>query len=61
LFERLEACLTRDETALRYADIAGEPGLTEAAVKMAMQRLRTRYRVLLREETAKTVASPDTV
>jgi RNA polymerase sigma-70 factor (ECF subfamily) len=61
LFERLEACLTRDETALRYADIAGELGLTEAAVKMAMQRLRARYRVLLREEIAKTVGSPDAV
>lgn len=61
LFERLEACLSRDETAWRYADIAHELGLTEAAVKMAMQRLRARYRSLLREEIAKTVASPEDV
>jgi RNA polymerase sigma factor (sigma-70 family) len=61
LFERLDACLTRDETALRYADIAAELGLTEAALKMAMQRLRARYRVILREEIAKTVASPEDV
>ena len=61
LFERLEACLTKDETALRYAGVAAELGLTEAAVRMAMQRLRSRYRALLREEIAKTVVSPDDV
>jgi RNA polymerase sigma factor (sigma-70 family) len=61
LFERLDACLTRDDTALRYAEIAPELGLTEAAVKMAMQRLRGRYRTLLREEIAKTVAAPEEV
>jgi RNA polymerase sigma-70 factor (ECF subfamily) len=59
LFECLEACLARDESALRYAEIAAELGLTEAAVKMAMQRLRARYRVILREEIGKTVASPE--
>jgi RNA polymerase sigma-70 factor (ECF subfamily) len=61
LFERLETCLAGDAAAGPYADIAGELGLTEAAVKMAMHRLRARYRVLLREEIAKTVASPDDV
>jgi RNA polymerase sigma factor (sigma-70 family) len=61
LFECLEACLTRDETALSYADIAGQLNLTEAAVKMAMQRLRARYRAILHEEIAKTVASSDDI
>lgn len=61
LFGRLEACLSRDPTAAPYAEIATELGLTEAAVKMAMQRFRARYRVLLREEIAKTVASDDEV
>jgi RNA polymerase sigma-70 factor (ECF subfamily) len=61
LFERLEPCLAGDEAAGRYADIAAELGLTEAAVKMAMHRLRARYRVLLREEIARTVAAPDDV
>lgn len=61
LFERLEPCLNRDETAALYVDIARELGLTEAAVKMAMQRLRARYRALLREEIARTVASPEDV
>jgi RNA polymerase sigma factor (sigma-70 family) len=61
LFERLEACLTEDDIAGRYADVAADLGLTEAAVQMAMQRLRARYRALLREEIARTVASPDDV
>lgn len=61
LFERLEACLTRDETALSYTKIAGELNLTEAAVKMAMQRLRARYRMILREEIARTVVSTDDI
>lgn len=61
LFERLEACLYRDASALPYAGIAAELGLTEAAIKMAMQRLRHRYRAVLREEIAKTVTSPEEV
>lgn len=61
LCERLEACLSRDETALPYADIAAELSLSEGAVKMAMQRLRGRYRALLREEIARTVATPEEV
>jgi RNA polymerase sigma factor (sigma-70 family) len=61
LFERLEACVAQDETALRYSEIAEEVGLTEPAVKMAMQRMRARYRAILREEIAKTVVSPDDV
>jgi RNA polymerase sigma factor (sigma-70 family) len=61
LFESLEACLTREDTALRYAEIGLEHGLSEAAVKMAMQRLRKRYRILLREEIARTVGSPEQV
>ena len=61
LFEHLESRLSRGEAAGRYSDVARELGLTEAAVKMAMQRLRARYRAILREEIAKTVASPSDV
>jgi RNA polymerase sigma-70 factor (ECF subfamily) len=55
LFEHLRSCLAK-EAAQPYAAIAAELDLTEAAVKMAVQRLRSRYRVLLREEIARTVA-----
>ena len=61
LFEHLESCLTRDVTALSYSEIAARLNVTEAAVKMAMQRVRARYQSLLREEIGKTVASPDQV
>jgi RNA polymerase sigma-70 factor (ECF subfamily) len=40
------------------ADIAREFGMTENAVKQAFHRLRQRYRQLLREEVAHTVATP---
>ena len=61
LFEHLEPCLVRDESARPYAEIARRLNLTEAAVKMGVQRLRARYREILREEIGKTVASPDEV
>lgn len=60
-FTYLRACLTKDDAALPYAEIGARLGLTEPAVKMAVQRLRARYRELLRDEIAKTVASPDDI
>ena len=61
LFEQLEGCLARDPTALPYVEIGARLNLSEAAVKMAVQRLRARYQAILREEIAKTVASPEDV
>ena len=43
------------------AEIARELGMTENAVKQAFHRLRERYRLLLREEIAHTVAVPGEV
>lgn len=61
LFELLQACLAKDESALSYAEIAVQLNLTEAAVKMAVQRLRARYREILREQIADTVSSPEEI
>ena len=61
LFDHLRPCLVKDESALPYAEIGQRLGLTEAAVKMGVQRLRNRYRELLREEIGRTVTSPDEV
>ena len=61
LFEYLQSCLVREESALPYADIAARLNLTEAAVKMAVHRLRARYREILRAEIAHTVSSADEV
>jgi RNA polymerase sigma-70 factor (ECF subfamily) len=61
LFEYLRGCLARDESALPYGEIAARLNLTEAAVKMAVQRLRARYREILRAEIAHTVSSAEEV
>jgi len=61
LFEFLRGCLAKDESALPYAEIAARLNLTEAAVKMAVQRLRVRYREILRAEIGDTVASSEEI
>jgi RNA polymerase sigma factor (sigma-70 family) len=58
LFEHLQGCLTGDREALPYAEIADRLDMTEGAIKVAVLRLRGRYRALLREEIAETVADP---
>jgi hypothetical protein len=50
-----------DQSTLSYATAAAQLGLTEGAVKVAVHRLRGRYRELLRAEIAKTVATPGEV
>jgi RNA polymerase sigma-70 factor (ECF subfamily) len=61
LFESLRGCVARDESALPYAEIASTLNLTEAAVKMAVQRLRARYREILRDQIAETVSTPEEI
>jgi RNA polymerase sigma-70 factor (ECF subfamily) len=61
LFEYLQSCLAREESALPYAAIGARLNLTEPAVKMAVQRLRARYRDVLRSEIAQTVSAPEEV
>jgi len=61
LIELLQGCLARDESALPYAEIAARLNLTAAAVKMAVQRLRARYREILREQIANTVSAPEEI
>jgi DNA-directed RNA polymerase specialized sigma24 family protein len=61
LFEYVQNCLARDESALPYAAIAARLKLTEPAVKMAVHRLRARYREILRAEIAHTVSAPDEI
>lgn len=61
LFEHLEGWLARDEAASPHAEIATRLGITVPAVKMAVRRLRSRYRELLREEIGQTVAAPEDI
>jgi len=58
LFDQLQKLLTDESDRPSQAEIAGELGMTENAVKQAFHRLRQRYRELLREEIAHTVMLP---
>jgi DNA-directed RNA polymerase specialized sigma24 family protein len=57
-FELLKPLLAADSNAPPYAQVAKQLGTSEGAVKVAVHRLRRRYRELLREEVAQTVADP---
>jgi RNA polymerase sigma-70 factor (ECF subfamily) len=57
LFEQLKPTLTEASRSISYAEIATRLGSSEGAVKVAVHRLRQRYRELLRAEIAETVAS----
>jgi RNA polymerase sigma-70 factor (ECF subfamily) len=57
-FEELKVILMGEKPSLSYADLAAKLNSTEAALKMALQRLRRRYGELLREEIVQTVADP---
>jgi RNA polymerase sigma factor (sigma-70 family) len=56
LFDRLKEFLVGEPGLRTQAEIATELGMTENAVKQAFHRFRQRYRLLLREEIAHTVA-----
>jgi RNA polymerase sigma-70 factor (ECF subfamily) len=58
LIDQLRPVVFGEAGARSYREIAEEVGTSESAVKMAAHRLRNRYRELLREEIARTVADP---
>ena len=61
LFDALKSSLTVNRSTVAYPDLAAKLGLAEGAVRVAVHRLRKRYRQLLRAEVAHTVSSPDEV
>lgn len=58
LYEQLKACLSGARDSAPYAELAVRLKLTEGAIKVAVHRLRQRYRELLRDEIAQTVSAP---
>lgn len=56
-FEKLKVCLL-GQAEVPYAELAREMGATEGGLKVAIHRLRKRYRVLFLREIAETVADP---
>ena len=61
LFNALRATLAGASDAAPYAELARQLDMTEGAVKVAVHRLRQRYRGLLRDTIADTVSGPDEV
>ena len=61
LFDHLKELLSDEPGHRSQAEIAAGLGMTENAVKQAFHRLRQRYRELLRDEIAQTVAVPGDV
>jgi hypothetical protein len=55
-FDRLKPWLAGDATSLSQAEAARQLGLSEGAVKVAIHRLRKRFRALIRAEIAQTLA-----
>jgi RNA polymerase sigma-70 factor (ECF subfamily) len=61
LFEQLKPFLAGDGPAFRYAEAAEALRMSTGAVKVAVHRLRGRYRELVHEEIEKTVDDPSLV
>lgn len=58
LFERAKGYLMVGEAVIPYAQAAEELQMDEGAVRVAVHRLRKRYRELLRDEIAQTLSDP---
>lgn len=61
LFERLASFLTMPDDAGTHAEAARDLDMTVGAVKVAIHRLRRRYREAFRRHVSETVASPEEI
>jgi RNA polymerase sigma factor (sigma-70 family) len=55
-YDVLKTCLLADRGAIDYAGVAKQLGMNEGAARVAVHRLRKRFREIYREEIAKTLA-----
>lgn len=60
-FETLKAFLLDDKGVMSYESAASRLSLSVAAITSAVHRMRARFRMLLLEEIAKTVESPEEI
>jgi RNA polymerase sigma-70 factor (ECF subfamily) len=58
VFEQLKPFLMEGQSDIPYAEAASKLGLNEGASRVAVHRLRKRYRELLREEISQTLSNP---
>jgi RNA polymerase sigma-70 factor (ECF subfamily) len=61
VFARLHVFLPKGERTQSYRDVALELRMTEAAVKVAVHRMRTRFGAILRDEILETVERPEDI
>ena len=59
IFASLKPYLEGDRTASRYAEAAAALGWSEVTMRVAVHRMRGRFRDLLQQEVAATLANPD--
>lgn len=57
-FEQLKIYLTVGTSSISYADAAAKLAMSEGNVRVAVHRLRRRYRELLQQEIVQTLADP---
>jgi DNA-directed RNA polymerase specialized sigma24 family protein len=60
-FDSLSVFLHRESEGVRYEEVAEQLGLSAAALRMAVHRMRLKYRKLLRAEIAETVSTPEQI
>jgi RNA polymerase sigma factor (sigma-70 family) len=60
-FDRLKGCLTADRGEISYAEIAKSLDMSEGAARVAVHRMRKRFRDIFREEIANTVSGPEEI
>jgi RNA polymerase sigma-70 factor (ECF subfamily) len=60
-FERLKPFLAVSKAEIPYATMAARHGINEGAIRIAVHRLRKRFREIFRQETAQTVAKAEDV
>ncbi len=58
VFETLKPCLTADTARISYPELSASLGVSEGAARVAVHRLRKRYRHLLKEEITRTLIDP---
>ena len=61
IFDHLKSSLAGTRDSIPYSEIATKLGTSEGAIKVAVHRLRQRYRELLRAEIAQTVNNSNEV
>ncbi len=60
-FDQLKGALTAERGGIAYRDIAAALGLSEGATRVAVHRLRKRFREAFRATVAETVSTPEEV